>query len=131
MARCRRLNRRARNILADHPIGRKTATHSTNYELQQLINDYYGDQNSLKDFIQDHKTEKIAGDEMSIILLSKYLQRNITVIAPFATWTMYPSLEQDIILIYDGKFSPTQDLTNPAAVESKSNYFLRLFLNID
>ena len=64
-----------------------------------------------------------------LVLLAKFLQRNITVISPFNTWTMYLSLPQDIILAYDGHFAVTQDLVSALENQSKRNFFLDLFLN--
>ena len=56
----------------------------------------------------------------------------MSVMTPYNTWTLYPSLKQDIILVYDGRFSPTQDLSNSTAAQSKSDALLmRMFLNVE
>ena len=69
--------------------------------------------------------EKIAGDEMMVLLLCKYLRHNITIMFPFYTWSMCLSLPKDIILSFDGQFSPTQDLSQSVGVLSKSDDLLK------
>ena len=50
-------------------------------------------------------------------------------ISAFNTWTMFPSLPQDIILTYDGRFAATQDLASALENQSKREFLLDLFLN--
>ena len=64
-----------------------------------------------------------------LVLLAKFLHQNITVILPFHTWTMYPTMDKDIILMYDGHFGATQDLGAALENQSKRDFLLDLFLN--
>ena len=50
-------------------------------------------------------------------------------ISAFNTWTIFPSLPQDIILTYDGRFTATQDLVSALENQSKQEFLLDLFLN--
>ena len=75
--------------------------------------------------MKDLEVEKIAGDEMTVLLLCKYLQHNISIMFPFYTWSMCPSLPKDIILSFDEWFSPTQDLSQSAGAQSKSDDLLK------
>ena len=64
-----------------------------------------------------------------LVLPAKFLRRNITVISPFNTWTMFPTMDRDIILTYDGRFGATQDLATALENQSKREFLLDLFLN--
>ena len=97
---------------------------------QDLIEGFYDPVYRFHDFVKDLAEEKIVGDELTLVLLSRYLKRNITVISPFNTWTMFPTMTTDIVLTYDGRFWPTQDLSTSAVAQSKSEELLKLFLNI-
>ena len=96
---------------------------------QELIESYYSPKYPFSEFCHDLDCEKVHGDELMLVLLAKFLRRKITVISPFNTWTMYPSLPQDIILTYDGHFAATQDLASALKNQSKREFFLDLFLN--
>ena len=94
-----------------------------------MVESYYSPKYPFSEFCRDLESEKVQGDELILVLLAKFLWRNITVISPFNTWTMYPSLPQDIILTYDGRFAATQDLASALENQSKRNFLLDLFLN--
>ena len=71
------------------------------------------------------------GDELTLVLLVKYLKCNISVISPFNTWIMYPTLAKDIILMYDGRFGAMQDLSSVVVAQSKcDDTLMKMFLNI-
>ena len=72
--------------------------------------------------------EKVQGDELTVVL-ARYLRRNIMVIAPFTMWTMYPTLQQDIILMYDGRYGATHNLAAAMSNQSKDTFLLDMFLN--
>ena len=97
---------------------------------QHIIENYYKPKYRFSDCVKDLECEKVAGDELSVVLLSKYLRRNITVVGPFQTWSMFPTMKQDIILTFDGRFGSTQDLTQSAAAQSESEELFYLFLNM-
>ena len=97
--------------------------------LQAMIENYYEPMYKFKDFCKDLKNDKVHGDELYIVLLSRYLRRNITVLSPFDKWKMYPTLQDDIILMFDGRYWPTQNLSQVQSEQSKENYLLDLFLN--
>ena len=99
--------------------------------LQTLIEGYYDPVYKYHDFITDLEMQKIVGDEMTLVLLAKYLKQNITVLSPFNTWTMYPTYKTDIVLTFDGRFAPTQDLSTSVAAQSESKTLLHLFLNME
>ena len=81
--------------------------------------------------MKELEQEKIVGDELTLVLLVCFLKRNVTIMAPYNTWTLYPTLKPDIILSYDGRFAPTQDLSASAASQSKfDESLMKLFLNI-
>ena len=90
---------------------------------------YYDPVYCYDDFIKDLEWERIVGDEISLVLLAKFLKRNIMVISPFNTWTMYPMYKTNIVLTYAGKFGATQDLSTSVAAQSKCDMLLKLFLN--
>ena len=94
-----------------------------------MVESCYSPKYPFSEFCHDLETEKVQGDELMLVLLAKFLRRNITVISPSNTWTMYPSLPQDIILTYDGHFAATQDLASALENQSKREFFLDLFLN--
>ena len=94
-----------------------------------MVESYYSPKYPFLEFCRDLESEKVQGDELILVLLAKFLWRNITVISPFNTWTMYPSLPQDIILTYNGRFAATQDLASALKNQSKRNFLLDLFLN--
>ena len=94
-----------------------------------MVEQYYSPKYSFSSYCHDLQAEKIAGDELHVVLMAKYLRRNITVFTPFNTWTMYPSLKEDIILTYDGKYGATQDLETATGNQSKNEFLLDLFLN--
>ena len=96
-----------------------------------MIEEYYDPKYHFNDFVKDLKEEKVTGDELTLILIARYLKRNITVLSPFNTWTLYPTLSTDIVLMYDGHYSPMQDLSSSAAAQSKSNFLMDLFLNVN
>ena len=98
---------------------------------QKLIEDYYDLKYLFNAYVKDLEKERIVGDELTLVLLACYMKRNVSVMTLYNTWTLYPSLKQDIILVYDGRFAPTQDLSTSAAVQSKSDELLmRMFLNV-
>ena len=99
--------------------------------LQRIIEDYYDPLYHYSEYVTDLEKEKIAGDELILILLAKYVKRNVTVVSPFNTWTIFPSMKTDIVLTYDGRFGTTQDLSTSAAAQSESNMLFELFLNMD
>ena len=81
--------------------------------------------------MKELEQEKIVGDELTLVLLACFLKTNVTVMAPYNTWTLYPTLKLDIILSYDGRLAPTQDLSALAASQSKfDESLMKLFLNI-
>ena len=95
-----------------------------------MIEEYYNLKYRFNDFVRDLKEEKVAGNELTLILIARYLKRNITVLSPFNMWTLYPTLSRDIVIMYDWRFAPTQDLSTSATAQSKSTDFLmNLFLN--
>ena len=99
---------------------------------QKLIEDYYDPKYHFNAYVKDLESERIIGDELTLVLLARYMKRNVSVMTPYNTWTLYPSLKQDIILVYDGRFSPIQDLSNSAAAQSKPDALLmRMFLNVE
>ena len=99
---------------------------------QKLIQDYYDPKYHFNAYVKDLESERIVGDKLTLMLLACYMKRNVSVMTPYNTWTLYPSLKQDIILVYDGRFSPTQDLSNSAAAQSKSDSLLmKMFLNVE
>ena len=99
--------------------------------LQRIIEDYYDPVYHYSEYVADLEKEKIAGDDLTLVLLAKYLKHNVTVVSPFNTWTIFPSMKTDIILTYDGHFGATQDLSTSAAAQSESNMLFELFLNMD
>ena len=92
---------------------------------------YYDPVYHYDDFIKDLEWERIVGDELLLVLLANFLKRNITVISPFNTLTIYPMYKTDIILTYARKFGATQDLSTSVATQSKCDMLLKLFLNLD
>ena len=81
--------------------------------------------------MKELEQEKIVGNELTLILLAHFLKRNVTIMAPYNMWTLYPTLKPDIILSYDGRFAPTQDLSALVASQSKfDKSSMKLFLNI-
>ena len=89
-----------------------------NLHLQRIIKDYYDPVYHYSKYIADLEKEKIAGDELILVLLAKYLKRNITVVSPFNTWTIFLFLKTDIVLMFDGCFGATQHLSTSAAAQS-------------
>ena len=99
--------------------------------LQKIIEDYYNPKYYFSNYVKQLEQDKIIGDELTLVLLACFLKRNVTIMAPNNMWAMYQTLKQDIILAYDGRFAPTQDLSASASSQSKLNESLmKLFLNI-
>ena len=80
-------------------------------------------------YCKDLESEKVEGDELTVVLLARYLRCNISILSPFNKWKMYPSLPDDIILMYDARYNPTQDLGKATQNQSKTQVLLDLFLN--
>ena len=97
--------------------------------MQGLIEAYYSPKCPFSQFCWELESEKVQGDELMLVLLAKFLCQNITVISPFNTWTMFPTMDKDIILTYDGRFGATQDLAGSLENQSKKDFLLDLFLN--
>ena len=102
---------------------------STSFTFQHIVESYDSPKYPFLEFYGDLESEKVHGDELMLVLLAKFLRRNITMISAFNTWTMFPSLPQDIILTYDGHFAATQDLASALENQSKREFLLDLFLN--
>ena len=51
------------------------------------------------------------------------------VMSPFTMWVMYPMLQKDIILTYDGRYGATQNLAAAMSNQSKDTFLLDIFLN--
>ena len=49
--------------------------------------------------------------------------------SPFTMWAMYPMLQKDIILMYDGRYGATQNLAAAMSNQSKDTFLLDMFLN--
>lgn len=94
-----------------------------------MIETYYSPKCPFSQYCRELESEKLQGDELMLVLLAKFLRRNITVISPFNTWTMFPTMDRDIILTYDGRFGATQDLAAALENQSKREFLLDLFLN--
>ena len=69
------------------------------------------------------------GDELIVVLLARFLRRNISILSPFNKWKMYPTLPDDIILMFDTRYNSTQDLATATQNQSKAQVMLDLFLN--
>ena len=91
--------------------------------IQTLIESYYQPKYRFLEFCKDLEQ----GDELTVMLLARYLRQNI--MSPFATWTIYPMLQKDIILMYDGRYGATQNLAAAMSNQSKDTCLLDMFLN--
>ena len=67
-----------------------------------LIDTYYNDY-TFKQLVNSLRKLKEPGDECTILLASKWLQRNITIISPERDWGVYDNIKDDIVIIYRGQ----------------------------
>ena len=63
---------------------------------------YYTDF-TYEDLVAELQTAKEVGDEFTILLASKWLRRNITVITSKKDWKVYNNVPDDIVVTYKGK----------------------------
>ena len=82
---------------------------------------------------------KETGDELALLLATKWLRRNITVITSKKDWSVYTNCKPDIVITYKGKdhflrgkWGASQPTNRGAQLQSKSSCeysFPTLFLN--
>ena len=83
---------------------------------------FYEPRKSFDEYVNHLEKDKVAGDELSVVLLSKYLKRNITVLGPSRTWKMYPVMKDDIVISFDGRYYATQDTKSSIATSRELDY---------
>ena len=70
--------------------------------LQKIIKAYYEDY-SFDEMVNHFMDAKETGDEFTLLLASKWLRRNITVVTSKKDWSVYPNCRPDIVVTYKGK----------------------------
>ena len=63
----------------------------------------YGQNYTYDKIVEDLFGAKEIGDEFTLLLASKWLKKNITVITAKKDWMAYPNCKTDIIVTYKGK----------------------------
>ena len=71
--------------------------------LQKLVDCYYGENYTYDKIVEDLFSTKEIGDEFTLLLASKWLKKNITVITVKKDWMVYPNCKMDIVVTYKGK----------------------------
>ena len=63
----------------------------------------YYEEFSYEDLVAELKSAKQVGDEFTLMIASKWLRCNITVITSKRDWKVYDNCQNDIVLTYKGK----------------------------
>ena len=58
---------------------------------------------SIEKYYENLKTKKFPPDELSLILLAKWLRRNITIVTSKEIWSVYARAKPDLVICYRGK----------------------------
>ena len=80
----------------------RTSATKNDLTLQALVQAYYEDY-SYDDLVTHLMDAKEVGDEFTLLLASKWLRRNITVITSKKDWSVYSNCSPDIVITYKGK----------------------------
>ena len=64
---------------------------------------YYGTNYTYDQLVEDLFSAKEVGDEFTLMLASKWLRKNITVITSKKDWSSYSNCAADIVVTYKGK----------------------------
>ena len=72
------------------------------FAFQAMVESYYTDF-TYDDLVEELQMAKEVGDEFTILLASKWLRRNITVITSKKDWKVYSNVADDIVITYKGK----------------------------
>ena len=70
--------------------------------LQKIVEKYYEDY-TFEDLVEHFMDAKETGDEFTLLLASKWLRRNITVVTSKKDWSVYGNCAPDIVITYKGK----------------------------
>ena len=71
--------------------------------LQKIVEMYYGQEYTYKQMVEDLFGAKEVGDEFTLMMASKWLRKNITVITSKKDWSSYANCKHDIVITYKGK----------------------------
>ena len=70
--------------------------------MQKILDAYY-EEYTYENLVNDLKGAKEVGDEFTLMVASKWLCHNITVITSKKNWSVYNHCSDDIVITYKGK----------------------------
>lgn len=73
------------------------------FHFQKIISSYYDAEFTYKDLVKELTSSKECGDEFTLMLASKWLHKNITVITSKRDWSVYENCQPNVVVTYKGK----------------------------
>ena len=105
------------------------------FPFQKILSEYY-EEYGYQNLIDDLKGAKEVGEEFTLLLASKWLRCNITVVTSKKNWSVYANCTPDIVIMYKGKdhfgrgkWTSSQLMACSANTRSKSASKLLLIFN--
>ena len=96
------------------------------FSLQKIVSHYY-EEYGYQNLLDDLNGAKEVGNEFTLLLASKWLWQNITVVTLEKDWSAYTHCSPDIVLTYKGKdrfgrgkWTSSQLIGHPTVTRSKS-----------